>query len=566
MHTHWSSSSPDVDFNVPNAQSHETRAADNLKRRAVRPFAHRCPCSLLHAPTDSVRSLLIEHFMLVQVFRRYQTALQGPPRSLHPDLYQSLILLLAWSFSLESDCRPTAGTITISKVSNVLVDMVQEVHVDPATGHYPSPYSLSPLGPVLKSGLLAPGLLGLLSVITTLGLLSFIIYRFWTWQKHYKSQVFMNQYILLCMNLLIADFIQAVSFLFSFHWIKKNGIFAPSSACFVQGFLLNIGDLTSGFFVMAIAFHTFYTAVKGRRVGHVGFMISVAAVWSFALILSIIGPIEYRDKYFVRAGAWCWAGEQYSTDRLALHYIWIFIVQFGTIIIYIAVLVKLRAAVAAVVPSIRIQSQTYAKVDRAAKMMVLYPLAYIILTLPLSAGRMWSMAHHEKSLPDTYQIVAGALLASCGWVDTLLYTLTRKSLIDGGGERSSRRVRFGNAKSSSQDPSRDDPNGGSILQTRTVTVTGQVFAMETIDEERRGRHDKRYNKDFESRTGHSPTGSLDPIMTGGGHLGVNSDKVGTEVQVTSTALEQSDDETSSFDEAKSHTPDTKLKFKDFSKR
>ncbi|THW86162.1 hypothetical protein D6D18_07583 [Aureobasidium pullulans] len=434
--------------------------------------------------------------------------------------------------------------------------MVKEINVDPSSGHYPSPYSLSPLGPVLKKGLMAPGLMGLLSVVTTLGLLTFIVYRFSTWRRHYRTFVGYNQYVVLCMNLLIADFIQAASFLFSFHWIKKNGIFAPSSACFAQGFLLNIGDLTSGFFVMAIAFHTFYTAVKGRRIGHVGFTISVVSVWSFALVLSIIGPIQYKDRYFVRAGAWCWAGEQYQTDRLALHYLWIFIVQFGTIIIYVFVLIRLRAAVAAVVPSVRVQSTSYAKVDRAAKLMVLYPLAYIVLTLPLSAGRMWSMAHHEKNLPDAYQCVAGALLASCGWVDTLLYTLTRKTLINGGGN-SNRRVRFNDAKSSNEDPSSIDPNGGSILQTRTVTVSaGQVYALDTIDEEQRGRPENkhRYKKSFTERTGHSPTGSLDPIITGH-HLGVGSDKVGTEVQVTSAAIDTSSDDgasrLSSFDDGKS---------------
>ncbi|CAD0110473.1 unnamed protein product [Aureobasidium uvarum] len=348
---------------------------------------------------------------------------------------------------------------------------------------------------------------------------------------------------------------QAASFLFSFHWIKRDGIFAPSSACFAQGFLLNIGDLTSGFFVMAIAFHTFYTAVKGRRIGHVGFIASVICVWTFALLLSIIGPIEYRGRYFVRAGAWCWAGEQYQTDRLALHYLWIFIVQFGTIIIYVFVLIRLRAAVAAVQPSVRVQSTSYAKVDRAAKLMVLYPLAYIILTLPLSAGRMWSMAHHEKSLPDAYQCVAGALLASCGWVDTLLYTLTRKALINGGD--SNRRNRSNHAKSSKDDPSNLDPHGGSILQTRTITVSaGQVYALDTIDEVQRGRSQNKhqYKKSFTERLGHSPTGSLDPIISG--HLGVGADKIGSEVQVTTVAVDTcSDDSTSrvsSFDDAKPH--------------
>jgi hypothetical protein len=438
--------------------------------------------------------------------------------------------------------------------------MANEMHIDPATGHYPAPYSLSPLGPVLRRGLFAPALLGLLSVTTTLGLLIFIVYRMTTWKRHYRTYVGYNQYVLLCMNLLIADFLQAVSFLISFHWILKDGIFAPTSACFAQGFLLNIGDLASGFFVMAIAFHTFYTAVKGRRIGHVGFLTCVVLMWLLALALSIIGPIEYKDRYFVRAGAWCWAGGQYKTDRIVLHYFWIFFVQFGTIIVYIAVLIRLRAAVAAVVPSVRVQSTSYAKVDRAAKMMVLYPLSYIILTLPLSAGRMWSMAHTEKTLPDAYACTAGALLASCGWVDALLYTLTRKTLI-GGGSTSDRRSRSSNIKSSADRPSMIDPNSGAILQTRTVTISaGQAYALVTIDEEQqRGRSQDKHRgrKSFgDGRAGHSPTGSLVPIMTGHGHFGVDSNKVGMEVQVTAVAVTASDtnedDDGSSVEDVKLH--------------
>lgn len=73
--------------------------------------------------------------------------------------------------------------------------MVTKIEIDPSTGHYPSPYSLFPLGPVLKGGLMAPGLLGLLSVITTLGLLAFIVYRFSTWRRYYRTYVGYNQYV-----------------------------------------------------------------------------------------------------------------------------------------------------------------------------------------------------------------------------------------------------------------------------------------------------------------------------------------------------------------------------------
>lgn len=60
--------------------------------------------------------------------------------------------------------------------------------------------------------------------------------------------------------------------------------------------------------------------------------------------------------------------------------------------------------------------------------MMLYPCFYILLTLPLSVGRMWSMAHHQQT-GIIFSCIAGSLMTSCGWVDCLLYTLTRRRLL-----------------------------------------------------------------------------------------------------------------------------------------
>lgn len=342
---------------------------------------------------------------------------------------------------------------------------------------------------------------------------------------------------------------------------------APSTACFAQGFLLNVGDLTSGFFVMAIALHTFYTAVKGRRIEHNPFLATIVCIWAFALMLSMIGPLQsvytpihhlglllmfirHGNHYFVKAGAWCWAGPDYEEDRLALHYIWIFIVQFGTIIIYIAVLLHLKAAMKAIVPTLRDQSDTFAKVDRAAKLMVLYPFFYIVLTLPLSAGRMWSLAHHADQLPDAYQCVAGGLIASSGFVDALLYTLTRKTLLSGGSSRPlhSNRVDGGKGSDKSGNPelSLSDLGPGGITQTRTVTVTANAYNLpsDDDDDDERGRKASKtaaYHN-FE-RSSHSPTGSLDPII---GITGV-PERATTKVvkfatEVTATAIDDGSDD------------------------
>ncbi|KAL1305384.1 hypothetical protein AAFC00_002277 [Neodothiora populina] len=443
--------------------------------------------------------------------------------------------------------------------------------------YFPYPLSQKPLPDDLRRGLYAPGLLAVLSTVGTVALLSFIVYRMTTWQRHYRTFVGYNQYIVLIMNLLLADLIQAISFLVSFHWIRQDAMLAPSTACISQGFLLNIGDLSSGFFVMAIALHTFYTAVKGRRLEHNHFMWSVIATWGLALVLSIVGPIAHGNKYFVKAGAWCWAGPSYEKDRLALHYIWIFIVQFGTIIIYAAVLVQLKTAMRAIVPSIRAQSDTFAKVDHAARLMVLYPFFYIILTLPLSAGRMWSMAHKGTELPNTYQCVAGALLSSSGFVDAALYTLTRKTLLAGGLSKpihSHRHHINGKESSKSGEVSLSDLPGG-ITQTRTVTVTGHVLKFPMDDEEdHRGRNvDKTVYHNFE-RSSHSPTGSLDPII--GTVANTVSEKThdkgvkfASDVRVTATSLDDVSDDDNSTKSINAHktspSGDNRTEYKDFSR-
>ncbi len=66
-------------------------------------------------------------------------------------------------------------------------------------------------------------------------------------------------------------------------------ILAPSSPCFAQAWLLHSGDVSSGFFVLAIACHTFYTAVYGKRIGNKTFAGVVIATWALAYFLTGLG-------------------------------------------------------------------------------------------------------------------------------------------------------------------------------------------------------------------------------------------------------------------------------------
>lgn len=67
------------------------------------------------------------------------------------------------------------------------------------------------------------------------------------------------------------------------------------------------------------------------------------------------------------------------------------------------------------------------RLKRIVCYMLLYPIVYISLTLPLAAGRMLSASGHRPSL--TYFSVAGSLISVSGVCDTILYILTRKNSI-----------------------------------------------------------------------------------------------------------------------------------------
>lgn len=68
--------------------------------------------------------------------------------------------------------------------------------------------------------------------------------------------------------------------------------------------------------------------------------------------------------------------------------------------------------------------------------MVMYLILYIVLTLPLAAGRIASVNGHAPSV--TYFCVAGALMTLSGLCDTLQYSLTRKNVVLESKARSKR--------------------------------------------------------------------------------------------------------------------------------
>lgn len=242
-----------------------------------------------------------------------------------------------------------------------------EVREDLAKRYFEAPHSLGALTPIYKTGLIPITVFAMMSLVSVTALLGFITHRLVSWRRHYKEYVGYNQYVILIYNLLLADLQQSIAFSISFHWLRIDAILAPTAPCFIQGWFLNLGDVASGFFVLAIAIHTWLGVVRGYKMPYKWFVVSILGIWFAATLLTVLGPAIHKDRFFTRAGGWCWISSRFQEERLWLHYLWIFIVEFGTIAIYGHVFIHLRGRIRS------IMTNDTSKLTRATKFMVLYP-------------------------------------------------------------------------------------------------------------------------------------------------------------------------------------------------
>lgn len=290
--------------------------------------------------------------------------------------------------------------------------------------------TLDPLPSKLFRGLIAVSFFGLLSLITTACLFLFLTYRLYSWYMQCRLRRGANQFFVLVYNLVIADMQQAMAFALTTTYLAQNKIEVGTRTCYANGFFVSVGDLASGVFILNIGLHTFVTIVKGRTISDRVFYSWIAASWTFVYLMGIL-TVSLHEEPYVRAGAWCWINRKYDKERLWLHYIWIFVAMFGTVIIYtmiyLFVSAKLLRQHKSSTTTTSEQRAELASTKRAAKYMIIYPAVYVVCTLPLAGGRMAAMGGIR--VPYWYYCFAGAMITSCGWLDVVLYAITRRVLI-----------------------------------------------------------------------------------------------------------------------------------------
>jgi hypothetical protein len=132
----------------------------------------------------------------------------------------------------------------------------------------------------------------------------------------------------------------------------------------------------------------------------------------------------------------CWMNIYYKNLRLLTHYLFIFIALGTTSALYTTIFISLRRQARATTASSssRADSTASASAAHAAQLQLshnpaflIYPVIYVLCTLPLAVGRISSMVGADP--PLGYMCFAGAIISSNGMFDCMLFGTTRNVIV-----------------------------------------------------------------------------------------------------------------------------------------
>ncbi|KAF8262435.1 hypothetical protein EI94DRAFT_1808789 [Lactarius quietus] len=199
------------------------------------------------------------------------------------------------------------------------------------------------------------------------------------------------------LSLFVYDILQALGGILNIRW-AHNGIVTTGSYCTAQGIIQQIGELGVALITLILTIHTFVVALwnVGSRARHVGF------------------GIVFLATLFIAFWYWCWIGpsSSFKLERIAGEYVWMWFALFASVILYIP---------------LYFWSKGRLSVD--LRSMLLYPLAYSIIVLPISVTR-WSLIFNKnEKVTSAATFFSVSVFNLSGAINVLLFLVVRTQLL-----------------------------------------------------------------------------------------------------------------------------------------
>ncbi|PPQ83623.1 hypothetical protein CVT25_006308 [Psilocybe cyanescens] len=257
-----------------------------------------------------------------------------------------------------------------------------------------------------------------------------------------RGRIFQEPTDLLMFSLFSADVLQAIGAVMDVKWVH-DGRVQIGHFCNAQGIVQQLGETGVAIATLTIAAYTFIGIWLGKGVRSMRITtIVVSITWLFVILMVTLGNTLNRgaDKSRFQAPTpyWCWISKDYLQLRIWGEYFWFWITLLFSIVVYVPLYLwsrgnivfdddfwwKLHWQCADVNadPSLR-------GIRRRSLIMLLYPLVYCILILPLSVVRWIGFVQEshggENRISATSTLAVTALYGLSGACNVILLLTTR---------------------------------------------------------------------------------------------------------------------------------------------
>lgn len=276
------------------------------------------------------------------------------------------------------------------------------------------------------------------AVIGLLGVISTSAFR----ANGYRGNLFFKSCFFACfVFLLLCNLIQGIASIISIIWIQKMAVM-NGQACFFQGLLTQLADLGIAIWILIIsglALCHQKALLKKAADGTMSWAVFVCG-WLMIAALLTIGPITVDpgkgDPFYAASSRSCWISPHHKFGQIVLDRLIMSVVVLLCPILCFLVLLRLGrtknlAEERGALPGTDKDDATNYRITdlesaHFSKMVLVYPIGYIIYSLPLLIAQFVSWGGHDVSFKVSILCMAVYLLS--GFANVMLFIVIQRSM------------------------------------------------------------------------------------------------------------------------------------------
>lgn len=283
-----------------------------------------------------------------------------------------------------------------------------------------------------------------LSMTATCGLLIAIALSAFNTRKSTNKSLFVRTHVAAYfISLLLCDLMQAVGSIMNMKWVQHKAVYV-GDFCTAQGVIKQAADVGIAMFALIIAIHTFCVLFLRWQTRPYVLWLTLLSAWSAIAAIVLAGPTlvdtTKTGPFFGISGYWCWITSAYPTQHITLDYIFMFMSAAFSFVLYSLVFLRLRGNIITdgwYIAFRRVNSSKNAtwrgrefadnEMMVIARQMMLYPVAYVIVILPIATARFCEM-RGDVNVPFAATIFCDTVYLLSGLVNVTLFVTTRRVL------------------------------------------------------------------------------------------------------------------------------------------